>query len=262
MRNAFSQPAWSPAVEPGARILVAGASGGIGKATAEMLLSGPACAVGAHFASGEICPVEKPSSQDHQLIPLKRTLVTEQDCANLVDEFVRQAEGIDGLVVMTGGLSRNAHFSEIAEEDWLSDIGINLNVPFFLARAAMAHMKQADGGRIVLAGSESSLHGGSASSLGYGVSKRGIECLVQGLARDGAENNILVNGMRLGHFNTDFNKRWKGTDEAYMDKRADMIPLKRGGDPMEAAALIIYLLSGWGSFITGQMIPITGGDWL
>ena len=47
-----------------------------------------------------------------------------------------------------------------------------------------------------------------------------------------------------------------------MAERADLVPLKRGGHPDEAAALIVYLLSGWASFINGQMIALTGGDWL
>ena len=47
-----------------------------------------------------------------------------------------------------------------------------------------------------------------------------------------------------------------------MDERAELVPLKRAGHPDEAAALMIYLLSGWAQFITGQMIPLTGGDWL
>jgi hypothetical protein len=41
-----------------------------------------------------------------------------------------------------------------------------------------------------------------------------------------------------------------------------MIPLKRAGTPEEVAVLILYLLSEWASFITGQMFAITGGDWL
>jgi NAD(P)-dependent dehydrogenase (short-subunit alcohol dehydrogenase family) len=40
------------------------------------------------------------------------------------------------------------------------------------------------------------------------------------------------------------------------------VPLQRAGTTNEVAALIAYLLSDWGNFITGQMIPITGGDWL
>jgi NAD(P)-dependent dehydrogenase (short-subunit alcohol dehydrogenase family) len=47
-----------------------------------------------------------------------------------------------------------------------------------------------------------------------------------------------------------------------LEKRAELVPLKRGGHPDEAAALIVYLLSGWSQFITGQMLALTGGDWL
>ena len=47
-----------------------------------------------------------------------------------------------------------------------------------------------------------------------------------------------------------------------MAERAELVPLKRGGHVDEAAALMIWLLSGWSSFMTGQMIPLTGGDWL
>ena len=50
--------------------------------------------------------------------------------------------------------------------------------------------------------------------------------------------------------------------DAEMAERIALIPLKRAGEPDEAAALICYLLSGWAGFITGQMIPLTGGDWL
>jgi NAD(P)-dependent dehydrogenase (short-subunit alcohol dehydrogenase family) len=86
--------------------------------------------------------------------------------------------------------------------------------------------------------------------------------MVQGLAREGAPDNILVNGVRLGYIASGFHQRWHGKTEKDMAERAEMVPLKRGGDPDEAAALMIYLLSGWAGFITGQMLPLTGGDWL
>jgi NAD(P)-dependent dehydrogenase (short-subunit alcohol dehydrogenase family) len=47
-----------------------------------------------------------------------------------------------------------------------------------------------------------------------------------------------------------------------MKERASLVPLKRGGTPDEVAAMMIYLMSEHSNFITGQMIPITGGDWL
>jgi len=72
----------------------------------------------------------------------------------------------------------------------------------------------------------------------------------------------LVNGIRAGFIKTGFHERWQGKTEQDIKKRAEMIPLQRAGEPEEAAALIIYLLSGWSGFITGQMLSITGGDWL
>ena len=116
--------------------------------------------------------------------------------------------------------------------------------------------------RIVLNGTESSLHGGSPTSFPYGISKRGTECMVQGLAREGANLGILVNGVRFGYITSGFHERWQGKTLGQLEERAEMVPLKRGGHPLEAAALITYLLSGWSRFITGQMIPLTGGDWL
>ena len=117
-------------------------------------------------------------------------------------------------------------------------------------------------GKIVLTGTESSLHGGSQISMPYAIAKRGTECLVQGLAREGAPHNILVNGLRLGYFESGFHQRWHNKTKVEMQERAKLVPLKRGGDPIEAAAMILYLLSGYGDFITGQMLPLTGGDWL
>jgi NAD(P)-dependent dehydrogenase (short-subunit alcohol dehydrogenase family) len=66
----------------------------------------------------------------------------------------------------------------------------------------------------------------------------------------------------LGFINSGFHERWQGKTSHEIEKRIELIPLRRGGEPEEAAAFIIYLLSGWSGFITGQMFPITGGDWL
>ena len=147
--------------------------------------------------------------------------------------------------------------------DWEREIDINLNHPLFLARAAMRLMKASGkGGHILLTGTESALHGGSPTSFPYAVAKRGTEAMVQGLAREGAPDGILVNGLRFGFIESGFHQRWHGRTDQQMKERAELVPLKRGGHPDEAAALMIYLLSGWASFITGQMIPLTGGDWL
>jgi 3-oxoacyl-[acyl-carrier protein] reductase len=257
-RSPFAHPGWIPCVTDGARILVVGASGGLGRAVVDMLLDGSNCEIGAH---GNTQPGY--GGDDKRVHKLQGALTNAGDCEKLVEDFRAAAGGIDGLVMLAGNLTTTDHWDGLSPEQWEADIQMNLNVPFYTARAALRVMKaQGRGGRIVLNGTESALHGGSAQSFPYAIAKRGTEAMVQGLAREGADHSVLVNGVRLGFIDSGFHQRWTGRSKASMQERAEMVPLKRGGDPQEAAALIIYLLSGWSSFITGQMFALTGGDWL
>lgn len=266
--SAFVRPDWVPAVPDGMRILVVGASGGIGTAVCRMLAAGSACTIGAHGGRAAPDPEQfTAGAQDGagraKVLPLQKKFESEDDCTALVDEFCAAAGGIDALVHLSGALGFSGHWKDMPADAWREDMEINLNQPFFLARAAMARMAdRGTGGRIVLNGTESALHGGSAVSFPYAIAKRGTETMVQGLARDGAPSGILVNGVRLGFIASGFHQRWHDRTPDQMEERAQLVPLKRGGDPDEAASLIIYLLSGWASFITGQMFALTGGDWL
>jgi len=253
----FERPDWVPVIKRGTRILVVGSSGGLGQALVNMLLDGPDCVIGAHGAS------KNNQSKDERVVHLIKKFKSESDCVSLVDDFVKKVGGIDALVILSGGIHFSGHWKEMPSKNWEQDIAINLNQPFYLARAAMIHMKkQGSGGRVLLTGTESALHGGSSRSFPYAAAKRGTECLVQGLAREGASDNILVNGVRLGFITSGFHQRWHKNNDDDLIERANLVPLKRGGYPEEASALMIYLMSDWAKFITGQMIPMTGGDWL
>lgn len=257
MSAGFTRPDWTPQAPPGMRILVTGATGGLGSALVAMLLEGSDCVIGAHGASRQF------SSEDARIIPLLADFTDEKSCTRLVEEFSARAGGIDALVVLSGAIHFSGHWNDMSGDEWEREISVNLNQPAFLARAAMQQMKrQGQPGRILLTGTESALHGGSPTSFPYAIAKRGTEAMVQGLAREGAADGILVNGLRFGFIESGFHQRWHERTEEQMVERAALVPLKRGGHPDEAAALMIYLLSGWSAFITGQMIPLTGGDWL
>lgn len=253
--STFKRPDWTPQIPEGMRVLVTGATGGLGRALVDMLLQGPDCTIGAHGNSQAF------ESSDPRIIPLQKFFSSEEDCTALVDDFEARAGGINALVVLSGAIHFSGHWNDMDSQDWEKEMAVNLNQPFYLARAAMRHMN-GDGGRILLTGTESALHGGSATSFPYAVAKRGTECMVQGLAREGASSNILVNAIRFGYIESGFHQRWHNRTPEQMAERAELVPLKRGGHVDEAAALMTYLLSDWAGFITGQMIPLTGGDWL
>lgn len=256
--NAFRRPDWQPRVPDGSRILVAGATGGLGRAVVNMLIEGSDCVVGAHGGTGSF-----DAGDDPRIVPLQRMLETEADCAAVVDAFRDEAGGLDALVSLNGRLTRTEHWDNLTESQWRDDVLQNLHLPFFLARCALRVMKaQGTSGSILLNGTESALHGGSAQSFPYSVAKRGTEAMVQGLAREGASSGVRVNGVRMGCIDSGFHQRWMRKDESDMETRVELIPMKRPGHVDEVAALFIYLLSDWSRFISGQMFAITGGDWL
>lgn len=257
MNNSPIPPSWSPRPQDGARILIIGASGGLGQSVADLLIKAENCTIGLHGASAA------PESDRENVISIQRRFEVESDCVAVVEEFADQAGGIDGLVLLNGALSQTSHWLEMEEAEWNADFAVNLSHPFFLARQTMKRMrKQGNGGRIVFNGTESALHGGSGHSMPYAMTKLATECMVKGMAREGAPDRILVNGVRLGFVKSGFHQRWSGRDDEFLEERAQLVPLKRGGETWEAAALIVYLLSGYAEFITGQMYALTGGDWL
>jgi 3-oxoacyl-[acyl-carrier protein] reductase len=98
--------------------------------------------------------------------------------------------------------------------------------------------------------------------MAYGVARAGIECLTKGLAREGAPYNILVNCVAPGFIDTKFQTTDAGKTKEEYERRMKLVPLKRAGRPEEVATVILYLLSDWSSFITGECIAVSGGDWL
>lgn len=251
------------AIRPGLRILIAGASGGIGKALLT-LLARTDCTVGAHCrtdVNGLQKGLDELGFTRERAHVLQAELTAPAEGISLVEQFVQRAGGIDALVQLTGGISRPIFCLELDPGNWENDLRLNLTVPFFMAQTAMKLMK-GRGGKIILTSTASAQHGGGTTSLAYGVAKAGIECVTKGLARVGAPDRILVNAMVPGYIETPFHSRWKPLTPADKEKRVSLIPLKRAGQPSEVAAGIIFLLSEAASYMTGECLTMSGGDWL
>lgn len=242
----------------GRKVLIIGASSGLAAGLNRMLVEAGAVA-GLHYnKNGAALDSYKESKT---IKKFQKDLDSDAACHEIVDEFVKWAGGIDCLVQLSGDIKRPVHWSELTKEDWDYDMDINLTMPFFLAQRAVSQMKK-NGGRIILMSTASASHGGGPASLAYGIAKSGIECMVKGLARDCAKHNILVNAVAPGFIMTKFHAGKMHRTKEQLEERVDLIPLKRAGTPKEVADAVIFLLSEGASYITGQTITISGGDWL
>lgn len=240
------------------KILIVGASADLATSLNEILYKSSA-ALGFHYNKNKKALSKFKESK--RIGKFKKNLNCSKACCELVDEFVSWSGGIDGLVQLSGDIAKPIHWESLTEEQWHYDLAMNLVMPFFLVQRAVHHMKK-NGGRIVLMSTASVVHGGGANSLAYGVAKSGIECLVKGLARDCAKYNILVNAVAPGFIPTKFHTDKMKRDRKQLEGRIQLIPLQRPGTTTEVAGAIIFFLSKRASYITGQVLTVSGGDWL
>lgn len=240
------------------KILVVGASSDLSVSLNQMLFNSGAT-LGLHYNKNKNALLKYKESR--RVKKFQKDLASDVACYELVDDFVDWAGGIDCLVQLTGDIKRPVHWENLTYDDWIYDLSVNLVAPFFLVQRTVHHMK-GSGGRIMLTSTASAAHGGGVTSLAYGAAKAGLECIVKGLARDCAKYNILVNAVAPGFIPTKFHTEKMNRTAAQLEERIKLIPLKRAGTIQEIADVILFLLSEYSTYITGQVIAVSGGDWL
>ncbi|MBF0361119.1 MAG: SDR family oxidoreductase [Oligoflexia bacterium] len=241
------------------KILIIGASSDLAKELNESLYQSGA-KLGLHYNSN-IGPLNK--FDDDRVLKIQKDLSIQKNCHSVVDEFHDWADGIDCLVQLSGGISHANYPDELTEQDVWYDLNINLIAPFFLAQRAIYYFKKnKTSGKIVMMSNAGASHGGGSKTLIYGVAKAGIERLVRGLAKDCAGSNILVNAVAPGFITSKIHTEKMNRSEQDIVDRVKMIPLKRAGTSREVSETIMFLLSESATYITGETITVSGGDWL
>ena len=241
------------------KVLITGASSGIGACMAE-LFSSYGATVGIHYCRGyerakKLRKMIKAKGGEVEIF--KADLLKAKERAKLVSSFISVFKGIDILINNAGGIIGNKHFLNLDEKSWKETFSLNVEAPFFLARQAFIHMKKNKGGKIINISSIAAKYGGSTNSLHYGAAKGALESVTIGLSRAGAPYNILVNTIRGGFIDTPFHKKFKRPN---IEARIKLIPLKRPGEPMDVSRMALFLASESGDFITGETFSVSGGD--
>lgn len=242
----------------GKKVLVTGSSSGIGACTAE-LFADQGSVVGVHYhanSRGAESVAARIRHKGGRVHLLGGDLLDRQRCDTLVADFIRDTGGID-ILVNNAGTFQLHHFLRIPEKSWNDTVSLHLTAPFVLSRNAFSFMMNNGGGRIINISSIASKYGGSEESVHYGAAKAGLDAVTKSLARAGAPYNILVNSIQPGVIATDAHRK---IGRQSMEDRISKIPLKRAGTPLDVARLCVFLGSDYGSYITGQIFGVTGGD--
>ena len=237
-------------------VLITGVTGGIGGATA-LRFAKAGWNVLAHYHSSE-GDAKRIKRSIGRLGGSCEIMKSDLSSRTQLEKFAKRCQklDIDALVNCAGTYSVSKHFSELTAEDMTGTFMVNAFAPFLLSSAVFKRMANKRFGRIVNISSIAAKYGGSAYSMHYGCSKLALEGITRTLAREGAENNILVNTVRPGVIDTSFHKKFPKD----MAKRIAMIPVKKMGKPEDVAEMIYYLGSEKNNFITNETITVAGGE--
>ena len=236
----------------GKKVLVTGASGGIGKAIAmELSLNGAdLCLTGRNKT--ELENLKKIIGGNCQIII--SDLSNSEGINNLADQAQEIMGQID-ILVNNAGITKDNLFMRMSEDDWNEVININLNSIFKLTKLLIKGMIKRRYGRIINITSVIGVAGGAGQS-NYSASKAGIIAMSKSLAQEVGSRSITVNSIAPGFIETNM------TAELSDDRKEDIlksISIGRLGKPDDIAGAVCFLASDKASYITGQTIHINGG---
>ena len=238
--------------------IVTGSSRGLGRAIVRELADHGCKVVINYFQSKELAEQLQAEMKDkgQEAICVHAGVANPDDVQNLIDTTVKEFGGID-ILVNNAGVNRDRTIRRMSAEEWQEVIATDLSSVFYCTNAALPHMIERGGGRIV---NMSSIVGqmGNLGQSNYAAAKAGIVGFTKSAAQEFARFNITVNAMCPGFIATEMvTNLTEEVQQALLAK----IPLGRFGKPEEVASLCRFLVSE-GEYITGAQININGGMYL
>jgi len=198
-----------------------------------------------------LCRRRPPESWEFpvELIPKNHSIAKET-----VSAWVER-HGIPKGLVSLSGTNLNRLFQKTSRQDYEDLLEANLFHPASIVRELLPYFFSQGGGSVVVTSSLAARHPKTGQSA-YAASKGALESWVKALAREVAPKQCRVNAVAPGFIESPLVRE---LSDEQIREITNSIPMKRLGQPREIAGLIDFLLSDKSRYITGQIIPVTGG---
>ena len=249
---------YNPFTLEGKTILVTGAGGGIGRATAiacsKMGATLVATDINAETLAETLSLLETEGNRNHLMFTADLT----NDEA--LDRMVAEMPQLDGIVC-NAGISKVLPIQFLNAEDMNRIMAINAFAPMYMTQRLYKKKRINKGGSIVYTVSISGVSMVSMGGVMYAVSKNALDAFMRNAALEFAARNIRVNSVNPSRVKTGLIQNSVYSEEE-VAKDLQTYPLKRYAEPEEIANCIVFLLSDASSYITGHALVVDGGKTL
>lgn len=235
--------------------VVTGANGGIGTAITNVLLEDGWRVFGTGLGELSVDGRKQSDEFAYQEADLREPSSAEK----IADKALETFGQIDGLVYCAG-LSNVRYFPEQEDDEWDYILDVNLSAAHRMSRAVAKPMLAAQrSGAMVFVSSIAWINGGANPA--YGAAKGGLNTLMFNIAQSLGPRGIRANSVAPGTIETELLRRnFKGEAFATLEKASSArTPLRRMGKPEDVANVVGFLMSPRAAFVTGAVIPVTGG---
>ena len=249
---------YNPYTLEGKAVLVTGAGGGIGRATAiacsRMGATLVVTDINAETLAETLSLLETDGDRKHLMFTADLT----NDEA--LDKMVAEMPQLDGIVC-NAGISKVLPIQFLNAEDMNRIMDINAFAPMYMTQRLYKKKRINKGGSIVYTVSISGVSMVSMGGVMYAVSKNALDAFMRNAALEFAARNIRVNSVNPSRVKTGLIQNSVYSEEEVV-KDLQTYPLKRYAEPEEIANCIVFLLSDAASYITGHALIVDGGKTL
>ncbi len=235
--------------------LVTGGTGGIGTAICIKLAQAGCKVVSTYMDEAQANEWKaKMAAAGFDMAIVKCDVSSFEDCKAMGEKL--NAEGGVDIVVNNAGITKDGTFRKMSEGQWNAVLTVNLDSVFNVTKQFIDGMLNKSWGRVI---NISSINGqkGQFGQTNYSAAKAGMHGFTMALAQETAKKGITVNSVSPGYIGTEM---VMAIPEDVRNQIIAQIPVGRLGKPEEIAALVTFLASEDGAFITGANIAANGGQ--